>query len=165
MAVMQPELALGGDREQAVVAMVVARAWRDDAFRAAFVADPRAVLADEGLEYPETTRVVVLEDTDRAKYVCLPDDAGPGDLADHLHTSVPVPDGCELRVVQNTPDTRYVVIPVVPDGVEVGRMTESELISSVPSPTNGIYVYTIEAATVGSSVNILAEAVAVIVLT
>jgi hypothetical protein len=60
---------------------IVATAWADEAFKARLLADPRAVLAEYGIEVPDEVELVVSEDTDTVRHLTLP--ASPaGDLAD-----------------------------------------------------------------------------------
>jgi hypothetical protein len=47
--------------EEQVWSQVVARAWCDEGFMSQLRSDPRAVLAEHGLEVPEDTDVEVLE--------------------------------------------------------------------------------------------------------
>ena len=51
---------------------VVAKAWADDAFKAALIADPRATLAQEGIALPEGLTLKVLENTADTLHVILP---------------------------------------------------------------------------------------------
>ena len=51
---------------------VVAKAWADDAFKAALIADPNATLAAEGIAVPAGLKLTVLEDTAETLHVILP---------------------------------------------------------------------------------------------
>jgi hypothetical protein len=51
---------------------VVAKAWADDAFKAALIADPRATLAQEGIALPAGLTLKVLENTADTLHVILP---------------------------------------------------------------------------------------------
>ncbi len=60
---------------------VVARAWDDEDFRQRLLADPRAVLAEYGMDVPEGMEIKVVEDTPEVCHLVLP--ASPaGELAD-----------------------------------------------------------------------------------
>jgi hypothetical protein len=70
--------------EELVWGQVVARAWCDDGFMRRLVSDPRAVLAEHGVEVPPGREVEVVlgaevkvDDTDTARRFVLP--AGPPD--------------------------------------------------------------------------------------
>jgi len=60
---------------------VVARAWRDAAFRQRLLAEPVATLREAGIAVPDDVQVRVVEDTDTLIHLILP--ARPaGDLSD-----------------------------------------------------------------------------------
>lgn len=119
-----------GDKDRTIYAMMVARMWRDPNFKQSFISDPRAALTQEGIDLPGDVTVKVLEDTPSVKYVNLPRDIGgqaregAGALMEKL---LPIPEGRELRFVQSTEKTRYVVVPTPPPGVEPTQSSESEL--------------------------------------
>ncbi len=68
---------------------LVARAWCDEGFMERLRSNPRAVLAEHGLEVPDDTEVQVMEgtearvvdDTDTARHFILPD-RPPEELTD-----------------------------------------------------------------------------------
>ena len=51
---------------------IVARAWRDPAFKARLLADPAAVFEEVGVSVPEGAEVSVLESTASRHYFVLP---------------------------------------------------------------------------------------------
>jgi hypothetical protein len=52
---------------------LIAKAWADEAFKKRFLANPAAVLKEEGLEVPSGVQEVkVVEGTDRLLYLVLP---------------------------------------------------------------------------------------------
>jgi hypothetical protein len=51
---------------------LVARAWSDEAFKARLLADPAAVLAEEGIPVLPGVEVRAVENTDRVLYLTLP---------------------------------------------------------------------------------------------
>ncbi len=59
---------------------VVAQAWSDDSYKQRLLADPAAVMAEQGLTPPASKQIRVLEDTDDTLHVVLP--AKPGELSD-----------------------------------------------------------------------------------
>jgi hypothetical protein len=58
-------------------AKMVARAWRDPAFKAQLLADPNAALAAAGAPMPPSVTVKVVENTDKLVHLVLP--APPAD--------------------------------------------------------------------------------------
>ena len=51
---------------------IVAKAWRDPAFKAELIANPAAALKAEGIDAPAGTAVTVLENTDKQFHLVLP---------------------------------------------------------------------------------------------
>lgn len=51
---------------------IIAKAWRDPAFKAALIANPAATLKAEGVEVPSGITVSVLENTDKHVHLVLP---------------------------------------------------------------------------------------------
>ena len=51
---------------------IIAKAWADDAFKAALIANPNATLAAEGIAVPAGLKLKVLEDTADTMHVILP---------------------------------------------------------------------------------------------
>jgi hypothetical protein len=60
---------------------IIAKAWRDPAFKAALIANPAAALKAEGIVVPDGTAVTVLENTDKQFHLVLPP-VPTGELAD-----------------------------------------------------------------------------------
>jgi hypothetical protein len=68
---------------------IVARAWRDEAFRQRLLAQPAAVLAEHGLEAPPGVQVRVVEDTEQVIHLVLPRrPAVPGEVPEAALESV-----------------------------------------------------------------------------
>ena len=59
---------------------VVARAWRDEAFKQRLLSDPAGVLREEGIEVPAGQQVRLVENTDQVLHLVLPQK--PRDLSD-----------------------------------------------------------------------------------
>jgi hypothetical protein len=51
---------------------VVAKAWSDEDFKAKLLADPKTVLKENGLEFPEDVELRVEETTDKIVHLFLP---------------------------------------------------------------------------------------------
>ena len=62
----------GGPRTPAQYGKVIAKAWREPAFKAKLIADPRAILAEAGVSIPAGVTVKVLEDTGTHLHFVLP---------------------------------------------------------------------------------------------
>ncbi|MBV9890328.1 MAG: nitrile hydratase subunit alpha [Rhizobacter sp.] len=124
-------------------ARIVARAWRDPAYRARLLADGRAAAAELGFELPRHhRRLVFLEDTDAVhNVICCtlcsctaftiiglpPDWYKDFDYRARVvresrtvlrEMGLDLPPEVEIRVWDTTADTRYVVLPLRPQGTE-----------------------------------------------
>ncbi len=60
---------------------IVATAWADEEFKARLLANPRAVLAEYGIDVPEGIELTVVEDTEAVHHLVLPPSPA-GDLVD-----------------------------------------------------------------------------------
>ncbi len=49
-----------------------AACWKDDALKARFLADPKAVMAERGIKMPDGIDVNVVENTDNTVHITLP---------------------------------------------------------------------------------------------
>ena len=68
------------------LADLFAACWKDEALKARFMADPKAVLAERGIQMPEGIDVNVVENTDSTVHITLPmrpsDDLSDDELAE-----------------------------------------------------------------------------------
>ena len=68
---------------QALLGKVIARSWDDDDYKARLLSDPRAVLAEAGLDVPSGVEVTVSEQKPGTLHLMLPPKpAGEGTLDD-----------------------------------------------------------------------------------
>lgn len=125
------------EREVAVVAQVVANAWRDEAYRAALLADPAAVLADAGLNLGDGVDVTVLADTDEVRHLAVPRDLDDFDaFAADIAALLPLADGVELRVHQSTESNRFLVLPAAPQRDD--QLSDEELTVVIGGGNGGV---------------------------
>ncbi|WP_271899228.1 nitrile hydratase subunit alpha [Candidatus Phyllobacterium onerii] len=129
-------------RTPALGAMVVARAWADDAFRKRLLDDGRAACEELGITFYDQTGLIVLENTDKVHnlIVCtlcscyprpvlgLPPDwyklkpyraravSEPRKVLAEFGTIIP--DDVEIRVSDSTAMVRFLVLPKRPEGTE-----------------------------------------------
>jgi len=68
--------------ERAKYGKVVAKAWSDGAFKAKLLSDPRAALAEAGVDVPAGVTVKVVEDTETTWHLVLPPPPPEGELTD-----------------------------------------------------------------------------------
>jgi Nitrile hydratase, alpha chain len=70
-------------REQArKYGQVVARAWSDELFKRRLLAEPSAVLREQGIEMPSDVEVRVVQNTDRVVHLVLPPTPAEEELSD-----------------------------------------------------------------------------------
>lgn len=61
---------------------IVAKAWQDESFKKRLLANPAAVLKDQGLETPAGVQLRVLENTDRLVHLTIPARPNAAELSD-----------------------------------------------------------------------------------
>jgi len=61
-----------GEQDGPEFAKVIAKAWRDSAFKAELIANPAAALKAEGIDVPTAVTVTVVENTDKQYHLVLP---------------------------------------------------------------------------------------------
>ena len=65
------------------LAQLFAKCWKDEALKARFMADPKAVLKEHGLDVPEGMDVKVVENADDCVHITIPaPPVGHMDLSD-----------------------------------------------------------------------------------
>ncbi|MEE2907119.1 MAG: NHLP leader peptide family RiPP precursor [Planctomycetota bacterium] len=65
------------------LAALFAACWKDEALKARFMSDPKAVLAEYGMDVPDGIDVNVVENSDNTVHITMPQaPAGAGDLSD-----------------------------------------------------------------------------------
>jgi hypothetical protein len=62
----------GQEKAKAAMGKVVARAWRDPAFKAKLLSDPHGALKEAGVALPAGVTVKAVEDTDKQVHFVLP---------------------------------------------------------------------------------------------
>ncbi len=61
------------------LAKIFAACWKDEALKARFMADPKAVLAEHGIDVPANIDVNVVENSDNTVHITMP--AAPADAS------------------------------------------------------------------------------------
>ena len=71
------------------LAELFAACWKDEALKARFQSDPKAVLAEYGIDVPDGMSVNVVENSDNTVHITMPvAPAGAADLSDEELTNV-----------------------------------------------------------------------------
>ncbi len=118
--------------QRAVLADIIVRAWQDGDYRNRLVTEPTATVREAGLTVPDNGRVTVLEDTDTVRHAVVPDPAAssPTDrthFQDILVRLIPMPEGHEVHLHQNTEREMFVVLPMPPG--EGQSLSDEELLA------------------------------------
>ena len=58
--------------ERNQLAELFAACWKDEALKARFMADPKAVLAEHGIDVPDNIDVKVVENSDNTVHITMP---------------------------------------------------------------------------------------------
>lgn len=61
---------------------IVAKAWQDESFKQRLLANPAAVLSEQGLEAPAGVQLRVLENTDKIVHLTIPAKPNAAELSD-----------------------------------------------------------------------------------
>ena len=110
-----PRRGMESDRGSLITGMAIARAWRDSAFRSRLISDPKRVLIEIGLQIPESMAVRVFEDTPDIKHISITRwTSEPSEIAVLFRGLLPIPEGIEIRLIQNTEAAVCLVMPVAP---------------------------------------------------
>ena len=110
-----PDEVLESERSSVITGMVVARAWRDPGYRNRLLSSPREVLVADGLEIPDGMAIRVFADTPAIRHVHLTSlTTEAEELIPMLREILPLPEGSEVRLIQNTEQALCLVIPLAP---------------------------------------------------
>ena len=75
--------------ERNQLAELFAACWKDEALKARFMSDPKAVLAEHGIDVPANINVNVVENSDNTVHITMPPaPAGDGELSDEELSNV-----------------------------------------------------------------------------
>lgn len=119
------------------------KAWREAQFKQSLLDNPVATLQKEGITLPEGLNFIAVAETDTHRYIVIPVEGSPDKSADTLLEYVrskamqdeafkqvllanpkavlseelgkAIPDNVKITVVEETADTRYLVLPPQPD--------------------------------------------------
>ena len=76
------------DEQQRQMGRIIAKAWADEAFKAALIADPIATLKAEGIPVPEGLSLTVVENTSAHLHLVLPPKPQEGEISEDALSSV-----------------------------------------------------------------------------
>lgn len=117
------------DKNRAVIAESIARAWKDSDFKSKLLSDPKGTLADAGASIDSDHQVSVVENTPSLTHAVLPrkeDQAAHSDQIDAaLDELRNMPDGMEVRVHRDTASQSTIALPVAPSAT--GELSDADL--------------------------------------
>ncbi|MBQ9376770.1 MAG: NHLP leader peptide family RiPP precursor [Schwartzia sp.] len=150
---------------------VVAKCWEDEAYKKRFLEDPEGVLAEAGFVVDEGVTYKVIEQPKLVKYLVLPhEDAkeavqalAKGFLNQVERKDAIIPEGAEVRIIQNTDDVRYMILPASPKSLTAAELKMVAGGDSVELQTNVVQTAevattAVEAQTATTTTTYLAEA-------
>ncbi len=109
---------------------IVAKCWKDEAYKKRFIEDPEDVLAEAGFVVEEGVTYKVVEQPKLVKYLVLPHTdtkTAVQSLSKHFlnhaeESDNVIPEGTEVRIIQNTDDIRYIVLPASPQSLSQAEL-------------------------------------------
>ena len=123
---------------------VVAKCWEDEAYKKRFLEDPEGVLSEAGFALDEGVTYKVIEQPKLVKYLVLPhadtkeavQAIAKGFLNQVEKRDVVIPEGAEVRIIQNTDDMRYMILPASPKSLTAAELKMVAGGDSVATATN-----------------------------
>ena len=123
---------------------VVAKCWEDEAYKKRFLEDPEGVLSEAGFALDEGVTYKVIEQPKMVKYLVLPH-ADTKDAVQEMtkrflnrveQSDAIIPEGAEVRIIQNTDDMRYMILPASPKSLTAAELKMVAGGDSVATATN-----------------------------
>ena len=101
---------------------IVAKCWENEEFKQSFLSDPETILEQYGIELKEGIDYKVIESPKLVEYIVLPHDGTKEALVELSKKMLQqaenkqsiIPEGTEVRIIQNTEDTNYLILPPSP---------------------------------------------------
>ena len=134
------------DKWRVVAANVIARTWRDPAYKTEVLNNPKGALAEAGLSLPDNINVTAVENTAQNKNIVLPvqdqlnSEANAGDKL--LKAITPMPSGIHVTLLQDTADNRHFVIPIRPEATTEAPHTEEHAATALAAGWEAVNLYT-----------------------
>ena len=109
---------------------VVAKCWEDEAYKKRFIEDPESVLTEAGFVVEEGVTYKVIEQPKFVKYLVIPRE-GAKDAVQMIakglmncieQSDVIIPEDTEVRIIQNTDDMRYLILPASPKSLSAADL-------------------------------------------
>ena len=125
---------------------VIAKCWEDEAYKKRFIEDPEAVLSEAGFVLDEGVTYKVIEQPKMVKYLVLPHENAKNAVQDITKAflnrveknDIVIPDGAEVRIIQNTDDIRHMILPASPKSLTQAELSAVAGGDSVQTYTNAV---------------------------
>ena len=109
---------------------VVAKCWEDEAYKKRFIEDPETVLTEAGFVVDEGVTYKVIQQPKLVKYLVLPHAdtkeavqiIAKGFLNQVEKKDIVIPAGAEVRIIQNTDEMRYLILPASPKSLSAAEL-------------------------------------------
>jgi hypothetical protein len=116
-------------RNRAIVAEVVARAWREPEYLSKLRQNPKLILENAGIAIPQSMDVAVLENTPTLINVILPSRADADKYADRVQKSAQLlkdlPEDMEVHLHRDSAARIFITIPQQPP--KAGELSDGQL--------------------------------------
>ncbi|MEH1874340.1 NHLP leader peptide family RiPP precursor [Nostoc sp.] len=104
------------DKNRLIVADVITKAWDDSQYKSMFIAEPKRILREAGVDnIPETIEIQVLENTSQRQYIVFPQEVSTNDYNDligGIQNLLPLQPKQEIVLVQNTENLQFIILPI-----------------------------------------------------
>jgi len=109
---------------------VISKCWEDDAYKKRFIEDPESVLTEAGFAVEEGVTYKVIEQPKMVRYVVIPYEGAQDAVQTFTKyllnaaekKDVIIPEGAEARIIQNTEDVRYMILPASPKSLSKAEL-------------------------------------------
>ena len=111
---------------------IISKCWEDEVYREEFIRDPESVMLEKGIELEEGITYKVIQAPKLVEYFVLPYDnvrepiqnfakflLNKAEQSDKI-----VPDGFEYRIIQNTEDVHYLILPASPKTLTAAELAQ-----------------------------------------
>ena len=123
---------------------IISKCWEDEVYREEFIRDPESVMLEKGIELEEGITYKVIQAPKLVEYFVLPYDnvrepiqnfakflLNKAEQSDKI-----VPDGFEYRIIQNTEDVHYLILPASPKTLTAAELAQISGADSAVIATN-----------------------------
>ena len=123
---------------------IISKCWEDEVYREEFIRDPESVMLEKGIELEEGITYKVIQAPKLVEYFVLPYDNVREPiqnfakfLLNKAEQSYKIlPDGFEYRIIQNTEDVHYLILPASPKTLTAAELAQISGADSAVTATN-----------------------------